>query len=504
MKFLTATLATLTLLMAGCTQNNETEAPSVPLSFSTAVDAQTRVTDLTTDNLTSMGVFAYFTQGDFNANTATPNFMYDQEVERKDNTSPWTYSPVKYWPNNAKDKISFFAYAPHSSKMTTDALTMSGNAEKGYPTLTFTNKTAQTDFLLATPLIDKDKTAAAIKFSLKHALTKVSFYVKNGDATKGKKVQSLTTHFRQSGKYAFNGTGFVYSAVGTTLTEDVMKIPVDIPQNTTDKALVKTFFVHPDMEMTFAMTYSINGSNDNKVEIAAQKVPAIPVFASGASINYIITVNNDGYTVTAVNEKEWTQGEESKITYYTEDDTKIGDYYYSDGTTSNGGLISLNTGTYEKEWQVPIPSPDVTKGECIGIVAATKDNKIMAERTNAGDSYTNGLVVSIKDWGGTGTTYKYQNLTLGTTPAHNYTNPSATTSGWYISNQAEISWLSTNKDFLNDRIKKVSGSGIMAYQYWYTPFKATGMSAPYWNVDQNKSGSTASSSSLHLRGLLAF
>ena len=31
------------------------------------------------------------------------------------NTGGWTYSPVKYWPNNKNDKISFFAYAPYET-----------------------------------------------------------------------------------------------------------------------------------------------------------------------------------------------------------------------------------------------------------------------------------------------------------------------------------------------------------------------------------------------------
>lgn len=407
MKFLTTTLATVILLMTGCAQNNETESIYLPLSFSTAVDAQTRVTDFTTDNLTSMGVFACFSQGNFNASTATPDFMYNQIVERTDAAAPWTYSPVKYWPNNVKDKISFFAYAPHNGKMITDALTMSGITDKGYPSLTFTNKTAQTDFLLADPLINKDNTENSIKFNFKHALAKVSFYVKNGDATSGKKVHSFAVHSRQSGKYTFNGTGFVYTSANTTMREDaIINTPVDIPQNTTDKVLLETLFIHPDTETNISLTYSINGNDANKVEIANQKVPATPALASGANINYIITVNKDNYTITASNEKEWAQGSENKITYYEAKDLKIGDYYYSDGSTSDGGVRGVNKATGEITLENPLPGTVLTNPEtgtartCVGLVFYVgKHPTDDSTYPDAMNGEVKGYVLSITDYG---------------------------------------------------------------------------------------------------------
>ncbi len=80
--------------------------------------------EMTTTTLQSagFGVFAYQTTGDYGS-SATPNFMYNTKVS----TSSWTYSPIKYWPNQIQsgntdsqpatayqaDKVSFFAYAPH-------------------------------------------------------------------------------------------------------------------------------------------------------------------------------------------------------------------------------------------------------------------------------------------------------------------------------------------------------------------------------------------------------
>ena len=65
------------------------------------------------------GVFGYYTGANTYDDQAQPNFMYNQKVENSG--SAWTYSPIKYWPNqygsaaisDDVDKVSFFAYAPY-------------------------------------------------------------------------------------------------------------------------------------------------------------------------------------------------------------------------------------------------------------------------------------------------------------------------------------------------------------------------------------------------------
>ncbi len=73
-----------------------------------------------TDNLQTegFGVFGYYTDGELYTDSAQPNFMYNQKVTFADPL--WTYSPVKYWPNefgtqasaDEVDRLTFFAYAP--------------------------------------------------------------------------------------------------------------------------------------------------------------------------------------------------------------------------------------------------------------------------------------------------------------------------------------------------------------------------------------------------------
>ena len=81
---------------------------------------------MTTDKLKTpskgFGVFAYTHTGTYPGDIA-PNFMFNEHVHW---TNGWTYSPLKYWPNEttkdsqtpgatapALDKVSFFAYAPY-------------------------------------------------------------------------------------------------------------------------------------------------------------------------------------------------------------------------------------------------------------------------------------------------------------------------------------------------------------------------------------------------------
>lgn len=68
------------------------------------------------------GVFGYYTSnGEYDVNNSTPNFMYNQKVTYSSSAAAWTYEPVKYWPNefgdaavsDDLDKLSFFAYAPY-------------------------------------------------------------------------------------------------------------------------------------------------------------------------------------------------------------------------------------------------------------------------------------------------------------------------------------------------------------------------------------------------------
>ena len=96
------------------------------------------------------------------------NFMNNTKVTYDENLQAWTYSPIKYWPNNVNDKVSFFAYAPYNKdyKMGETAFEYEvPNDVKEHIDLTWTNSNN----------IDKTKQGINEKvvFKFQHALAKI-------------------------------------------------------------------------------------------------------------------------------------------------------------------------------------------------------------------------------------------------------------------------------------------------------------------------------------------
>lgn len=189
------------------------ETVETPVLFGVyAGNSATKATygDITTDNLKTsadgFGVFAYYTLNNAWSATATPNFMYNQQVKYNASANPtlypkkWEYTPLKYWPNGQNstaveagtinDKVSFFAYAPHIATAALGTVPASGegitalsaNTAAGAPTVTFTVPSAadkQIDLLWATPMKDQTKQSitGTVDFTFKHALAKLNVKV---------------------------------------------------------------------------------------------------------------------------------------------------------------------------------------------------------------------------------------------------------------------------------------------------------------------------------------
>lgn len=524
-----AALCGCLLLLAACGADGgapDMPQAGLPIGFSTDVEGrQTRSGELTAANLLSTGIFAYYTGSNDWTAADTPNFMYNQEVKRTDASSPWTYSPVKYWPNNPADKISFFAYAPYNAA----GVTPCGNTVAGFPYLDYTVPTAeanQTDLLAATPLMNQSyantpvtpsdpTTQGKISFNMQHALTKVSIYAKSSDPGAGKVVNSLSITAPKSGRLTYKADGFGWNPSADKSTYTATATNVTIAPTTADgTVLLGTFYLISDranssLNITYTLTGSISGNvnppTDNIV-ITAKAFPDTYDWTPGTSINYTVNIARTGLEIVAESSSmEWTNGATNEIELYAPTQLKLGDYYYSDGSWSDGGLTGMDKTTNTRIWKSPLPDPDLSTGkECIGIVVATKNDEIMNLRTNAGDSYTNGLVTSIKDWGGGGT-FAFDGLQGGwSNPEHQYTAAPSPTSGWYISNSAELNWLCTYKEIFNNHISKVNGGTIFQDGYWYKPYEMSGANGHFWNFTTNRKDSKNWLSKLPLRGLLAF
>lgn len=347
----------------------------VAIGFTPTVEEQTRAADITTSNINSMGVFAYFTQGgNFDA-SSTPNFMYNQEVKKEGGT--WTYNPIKYWPGSNDDKLSFFAYAPYG------AATPSGTTVGGYPSLTYTVPTAeatQSDLLAATPLMNKTRetsSAASLAFTMKHALAKVKFVVKNGDSDgTSKTIKSFSLKAQSGGTLTYTNNSFTWMRSGGTTKFIPTNTGISLSTTLGATQDLATFYLIPDHTgAAFSMEYTMQGKIESggtvtptrTVTITDKSINANPAWVAGKAISYIITLKKNGLEVEAAGDT-WGEGKTEEMQLYTANELKPGDYYYSDGTTSDGGMRALNLKTGEYFLKDPLPDPLSSPKTPVGIV----------------------------------------------------------------------------------------------------------------------------------------
>ena len=166
--------------------------------------------DLSRLRADGFGVFACRTgKHPYVSSSISWNFMWNQQVTH--DGSSWTYSPVKYWPNETTDGagdeyVTFFAYAPYSrraegsDKASKCIVDFSNNSETGDAWLTYQLggsenawQNDQVDLLYAVAKDQKrpEKTGSKIKFSFRHALAGAGDRVKVvcSDALKSKLCQ---------------------------------------------------------------------------------------------------------------------------------------------------------------------------------------------------------------------------------------------------------------------------------------------------------------------------
>lgn len=125
-RILFSALAVALVAMVGCSKDEPVEnfSPENAIQFGTYVgrDASTRASaidlaGLQSINSSGFGVFAYYTGTANFTGEEVPNFMKNEQVTYSG--SEWTYSPLKYWPNNVGEKVTFLAYAPYHDNVAT-------------------------------------------------------------------------------------------------------------------------------------------------------------------------------------------------------------------------------------------------------------------------------------------------------------------------------------------------------------------------------------------------
>ena len=155
-----------------------------PIRFSSSMATPATKTTSALPNDTTFGVMAWYTgQNDWSASDS-PNFMYNEDVLFDGST--YTYAPIKYWPNNPGDKVTFWAYSPHDASGLTlkSGESPYGNTSTGIPDIHFTSD-GKTDLMVthldeSAPYVVKDLSKPAVSGTVDllfhHLLSRVVFH----------------------------------------------------------------------------------------------------------------------------------------------------------------------------------------------------------------------------------------------------------------------------------------------------------------------------------------
>ena len=169
-KFFIMGMAAMGLALTACNHDETVEgAKGNAIGFNTFVNNSTRATDANNDNFTSFKVWGLMNKGE---QTGTPFVGVD--VTKAEGA--WSYGTPVYWEKGYS--YSFVALAPN------DAYTFTApTVINTWGSLTFDNKTGETDLLYATQkqgTVEGNTCPPAVNMTFNHMLSRVRFQFKNG------------------------------------------------------------------------------------------------------------------------------------------------------------------------------------------------------------------------------------------------------------------------------------------------------------------------------------
>lgn len=259
--------------------------------------------------------------------------------------------------------------------------------------------------LLFAPAVKASFGNAAVPLRFYHQTAKVLVYIRNAeyvtDAAQIRSVRIGAENLALSGSYEAPDAGAT-AGVWTPGAADAGIIPRRL--TTVPAGYVAAY-------EALVIPQSMDSKRLVAVETAAGTMYYTPAagdaqLGAGKVHTYIITVWADRLDVEVVRGGEWNDGgsegvesKELKIVYSAAE-LKFGDYYYSDGTTSDGGLRGIYVdGSLRMAAVKPAPEADKT---VIGIVFQTDPARIgdaekKALREKGGVVVPRGLVMALKN-----------------------------------------------------------------------------------------------------------
>ena len=316
---------------AGCARIEVEEEGLVPVSFTTyGQRTETKANasyvapgaDFAAGSV--VGVYGYYHDAttwaaETSAGTNIADFMYHTALTKQSDGS-WTYSPIKYWPNEYGtganstnvDKLSFWGYYPREAAglnlYKSGTTTAYDNNSNGLPKISFTQATDpadQTDLMFTAPLRDLYRndsehhgaiTNGEVTLVFKHALALVEFQLSEGT---GAKLNTLDlTHIKRTGTVEDPGTvPFVWSNVGTEYATHIEDLSVHETTLLRLLAIPQTI----SADATFTLNYDITFASSDPTH-------PDPIVYTGDSFSVKLFDNTNPDTSKRYGVTEWEAG----------------------------------------------------------------------------------------------------------------------------------------------------------------------------------------------------
>lgn len=294
-------------------------------------------------------------------------------MDASGNASPKDADNAFYWKNTDEARVS--AWTP-DIESETDISDQSG----GY---------AAFDVLYASAIGRYDQ---AINLRFIHRMAKIEVILKAGEGITEEELEGATV--------TIFGDPLTHSTAGLVSPGDQSDGEI---KPYYDAATKKYEALVPPQDMTGKPLIRISiGSNDFTYTPETEAAGKFGFFG-GKRYAYTITVKANGIDVQAVTGGTWVACGEENVTSkrvkqrFTADELKIGDYFYSDGTWSDGGLRKIYAdGSMHIDYYKPVPLRGKT---VVGIVFQTDKYRIGKKEKEklGGEDKVHGLVMAVKN-----------------------------------------------------------------------------------------------------------
>ncbi len=332
-------IATLAIALSSCSKNEITPnmTESNAMNFGTYLEQSTKAESETGFNTgDKFKVDVLYTAGDDLADATSPNIYMSMDelvVTSTATNTTWEYAPLRFWPNVATDKLSFFANTIASNTLgNVPEIITSGNKV----TFNYTNpesSTTQLD-LMAASVLNRAKggdPVSTVNFQFNHLLSQINFTFKTAeDYSAGAEIEvksvviNYADDFYADAVYEFSNTAQNTGSwtVGTNIKQAEETFTINPKATTATNVLNSTdaktlapmvpiMVIPQEKGITVTITYTIaetDGSNPIEQTFTSGELMPTGGFSASTIYTYPVSISLDAIVFGEATTSTWGTG----------------------------------------------------------------------------------------------------------------------------------------------------------------------------------------------------